>query len=280
MNTIMEANLDALQALRREGIPMTVEDLLGTSHPLSRAPASVYVHVNEQRPTLAKVSTTPAVELTDKGEEEDREAYWSEDATPSELALLQWVPVIEDGKGPSATFRSPHLDIVRAVLAEAILANEQAPLELVYESSFFGLITTTRLKTICNNSGIWPRLSVESGIVSYGVEYVSEIVERWIGARAVNPRRDASRRIIDSMVFRGLVRAEVTVEPKKWLFFRWTETHTAYVATDKMISSAQRKPRHAPGELLAACQRSRPAVYKRLLVEIDTAFFNRTVCSD
>ena len=267
----MNSNLEAVQALARERITMTEEELLGTARELPRQPVS------------PNGAATPSAAAPDQQPRPQWENSTPVQLTPSDLIFLERIPFV-DGRLNRDQSLSLSKEAVETALAMAVLANEEAGairLHVERTKYFFGLFTNKQLRTVRTGKGSqWPTTSLESDMYSRRGRPVSEIIYDWLGKNSTTPRRDAELLILDRMATRGLLNKEVDVVAKKWLCFSSQKTKTHYVIPEPTAAEVARQPEGRSGRLLMECQKNRPEVYELLMGEIGSAFSKRTISSE
>ncbi len=275
MKGVKNANPEVLQALAREGIQLSEEDLVLTarSQPYESASAN------------GEVASLPAVRRQQAGPEQGIST--SVPLTPSDsIFLLRSFQYTEGrltgiGRVPLDQYLHTHVVAV-STLAEAMLANEEAGairLDFVRTKYFFGLLPATHLWGVKTSKVVHGPYhsyhSLESEIYAVSGQRVSGIVYDWLGAHSANPWEAAKSQISDSMVRKGLLRKEVNVADKKWLCFSWHKTKTHYVLPERTATAVRQRPEGSVGQLLMECQKNRPEVYFLLMSEINKGFSRR-----
>jgi hypothetical protein len=165
--------------------------------------------------------------------------------------------------------------LAEAALAALILANEQAGhlrLALEKKKVFFGLFKREALMAYPATPAAWPARSAEWAIsqsVQERPKEVDELLSQFIGERTSNGAGQALAQVKAGMAARGVLE----VEEKKVLKVFTTSTFVASDTTRAMAAAARPD---AVKELLGACERQRPEVWKALMADVRGAIDRMT----
>lgn len=207
--------------------------------------------------------------------------------SPSELALLRGDAFADKGGMlDKMTLLDGQKDVslkqlAQALFAVALLANEGAGalrLEARPRKALFGLRTVTSLFAVPGSADVeWPAGSLEAMILKTMSRRTDlEVVDVLVAVMAEdspNPRSYLVQQISAAMAARGVL--EVVTQKKLKIFsissFRLPEA-TAALAAAQPVEPLQ--------QLLAACERERPQVWKLMTDHIKSAISRRTEQSD
>jgi hypothetical protein len=165
--------------------------------------------------------------------------------------------------------------LAEAALAALVLANEQAGhlrLALEKKKVFFGLFKREALMAYPATPGAWPARSAEWAIsqsVQERPKEVDDLLSQFISEQTSNGSGQALAQVKAGMAARGVLE----VEEKKVLKVFTTSTFVASDSTRAMAAAA--RPDEVK-ELLGACERQRPEVWKALMADVRGAIDRMT----
>jgi hypothetical protein len=170
--------------------------------------------------------------------------------------------------------------LAERTLAAAVLGAERAgalKLELRQRKALFGLRTVTELYAVRNGAtDHFPEGSLEQSFARHfadGERVVSALLHDAMEEDSGWPAAHALFLVKRGLSARGLLETE---ERKRLKLF----TTSRLIATDALRELASRESGEGEQALLAACERERPEIWKRLTKEIDDALVRRREVSD
>jgi hypothetical protein len=273
----------SVEELRSEDLEELVQELAEESGAPDAIPQRVRVcpkcgkHNPESAWHCSECSQTLSIEtLTDKGAAKSPAA--AKTLAPSELILLQGDKFARTSSAAVKLGEWVGLKVDEMMLATAFLAVEQSgavQLEVRKQEALFGLLRVDKLYVVPGEHDVsWPAHSFESrlqplarGLQSRGDKgsnHVSEIVSQWLGGEYSSPWEEVGNRVSDGLVSRGLLQKERESGLKGLLF------GSSYLLPAETAALATQQSLEPIRELLVTCRRTRPEVWRLLIVGIDS----------
>jgi hypothetical protein len=208
--------------------------------------------------------------------------------TPSEIILLNPEQFAAEGtmlKGGSfQSLTSPakagHQELTTALLAVALLANEQAGnvrLSVVQKKAMLGLKTVNAVKVeLAGETVNWPKATFEWFVhegVRKGPREASDLFTQMLLTNSQYPWSLASMIACASLAERGFLIGE---EKKKLLVLKTVNYKVAPHTAEAMAAN----PPGPVRQLLDQCRQARPDLYQAIELSVKTAISNRTEYSE